>query len=197
MRAKLGTCFVVEAGEAVRDIVMLRQIFRYWPWTTGQLAQLLADIQSGRLLPLGRSLSPDGLGGLLFERELLRDWFSSKFHAAEGEMTITQVAVRLDVKQEVAYALVRAGLLETSARQVGRRTERCVSAESLAQFERRYVFGRDVARQLGCSPKAAAARLADQGVAPVAGPTLNGCRQLLFERANVMAQLTSSRPSSQ
>jgi hypothetical protein len=184
-------------SEPARDIVMLRQILRYWPWTTEQLTRFLADVQSDRLLPIGRSLSPDGLGGLLFEREMLRDWFSSTFHAAEGEMTITQVAVRLDVKQEVAYALVRAGLLKTSARQVGRRTERCASAESLAQFQQLYVFGRDVARQLGCSPKAAAAQLADQGISPVAGPTLNGCRQLLFERAKVMAQVTSPRPSCQ
>lgn len=184
-------------SEPTRDMVMLRQILRYWPWTNAQLAQFLVDVQSDRALPIGKSLNPDDLGGLLFEKEMLRDWFASTFHAAEGEMTIPQAALRLDVKQEVTYALVRAGLLETSARQVGRRAERCVSAESLAQFQRLYVFGRDVAKQLGCSPKAAAAQLTNRGISPVTGPTLNGCRQLLFERAKVMAHVSSSRPSPQ
>lgn len=186
-------------SDPTRDMVTLRQVLRYWPWTNGQLARFLVDVQSDRLLPIGRSANPDDLGGLLFMKEMLRAWFAATFRATQGEeteMTVPQAAAWLDVKQEVAYALVRAGLLETTARQTGRRRQRCVSVDSLMRFHGLYVFARDVARQLGCSPKAAATRLAERGMSPMAGPALNGCRQLLFERAGVMAHVASLQPSS-
>jgi hypothetical protein len=178
------------------DNVSLRQVLRYWPWTDEQLARLFADVQAGRMIPIGRSLDQYDIGGLQFEKTQLRDWFSCAVHGRAGELTIPQTAFQLDVKQEVAYALVRLGLLETSVRQVGRRTERCVSTASLEQFRQLYVFGRDLARQLGRSPKAVAALLASHDISPVAGPSLNSCRQLLFQRTALGAYLPFLENSS-
>ena len=105
-------------------------------------------------------------------------------------MTIPDVALKLEVKQEVAYALVRSGLLSTNDRRVGRRAERRVSMRSLGDFQQRYVFCRDLARILGRSPKSVALFLAREGVTPAAGPEVDGCRQLVFVRTEIDDCLT-------
>ena len=93
-----------------------------------------------------------------------------------------EVAMKLEVKQEVIYALARSGLLETVARQAGRRAEQRISAAGLDGFQRRFVFGRDVAEMLSRSPRSTAAFLASEGVVPVSGPGIDDCRQLVFRR---------------
>jgi hypothetical protein len=101
------------------------------------------------------------------------------------EMTLPHVALRIGVKQEVVYALVRVGLLQASLRRSGRRTEQRVKRSVLDDFEHRYIFGRDVARVLARSPRATVDFLATEGVLPVAGPGIDGCRQIVFERDQV------------
>ena len=93
--------------------------------------------------------------------------------------------MKLEVKQEVVYALALSGLLETVARHAGRRAEQRISAAGLDGFQRRFVFGRDVAEMLRRSPRATAAFLASEGVVPVAGPGIDACRQLVFRRDSV------------
>ena len=100
-------------------------------------------------------------------------------------MTIPEVATKMEVKQEVAYALVRSELLGSAARRVGRRAEQRVSSLNLHEFGLRYVFCRDLALKLGRSSRAASAFLASEGVMPVAGPGIDDCRQLVFSRAAV------------
>ena len=171
-----------------QSCVSLDHLLRYWPWTDDQVGQLLVDIAEGRLVPRGVRPSQagrKGIGALLLGIDDARQWFAERQGGQWGEITLPAAAVRLEVKQEVVYALVRTGLLVAVARRAGRRAEWRVSRAALQQFQHRYVFGRDVALMLGRSARAVAAFLASEAVTPVAGPGVDRCRQLVFLRVAV------------
>jgi hypothetical protein len=167
------------------DKVSLAHILRYWAWTDDQVGQLLVDIDLGRVVPLGAAAGSEALGALLLGSDQAKGWFASHRKKQVAEMTLPEVATKLDVKQEVVYALVRSGLMSANARRVGSRAQQRVASKSLLEFRRRHVFCRDVARVLGRSPRAVAAFLSNEGVMPVAGPGVDACRQLVFLREGV------------
>lgn len=177
----------VEATDSTT--VALDHLLRYWPWTDKQIGNLLVDIFSGAIAPAGAIKTAGGVGTLVLHVNQLNQWFSSKQGMPYDEMTLPDVALRIGVKQEVVYALVRVGLLHASLRKSGRRTEQRVKRSVLDDFEHRYIFGRDVARVLGRSPRATAAFLVTEGVLPVAGPGIDTCRQTVFERDKATACL--------
>lgn len=169
--------------------VSLDHLLRYWPWSDDQVGQLLVDLAEGRFAPRAALRGHKGIGALLLGIDDARQWFAEHQEGKEGEITLPAAAVRLEVKQEVVYALVRSGLLVAVARRAGRRAEWRLSRVALQQFQHRYVFGRDVAHMLGRSARAVAAFLVSEAVMPVAGPGVDGCRQLVFPRAAVEACL--------
>ncbi len=162
--------------------VALGHLIRYWPWTDEQIGHLLVDILNGEMMPAGVLMSGNGVGTLVLRVDQLNHWFSGKQRVPCAELTIPAIALRIEVKQEVVYALVRSGLLQSTLRKVGRRSEQRVKVAILEEFERRYIFGRDIAQLLGRSPRAVAEFLLEDGVRPVAGPSVDNCRQNVFQR---------------
>ena len=179
-----------DSCSGVDGLVALGHVISYWPWTDDQVGLLLNDIAGTRLIPAGLARDGKGVGALLLDVDRTRAWFAQRQSAPAPEMTIPDVALKLEVKQEVAYSLVRSGLLPTNDRRVGRRAERRVSMRSLGDFQHRYVFCRDLARILARSPRSVASFLVREGVVPVAGPEVDGCRQLVFVRTDVEDCLT-------
>ena len=175
----------VHAEPMDSSTVALGHLIRYWPWTDEQIGLLLVDILNGEMAPAGVLNSGDGIGTLVLCADQLDHWFFGKQRVPCAELTIPDVALRIGVKQEVAYALVRSGLLHATLRKVGRRSEQRVKVTILEEFERRYILGRDIARLLGRSPRAVAEFLLGDGVQPVAGPGVDNCRQIVFEREAV------------
>ena len=100
-------------------------------------------------------------------------------------MSLMEVAQCLEIKQEVVYSLVRSVILKAELRRVGRRNLDWVTMDELSRFSSTYVFGRDFASALKTSPRALAAKLASLGVTPIAGPGVDGCRQLLYRRCDL------------
>lgn len=97
---------------------------------------------------------------------------------------MTQVAQMLGIKQEVAYALVRLGLLRAEATTNSNRRSQVISPASLKSFRRRYVFGPELAMLLNADHRTLSKTLKSQGFKPVAGPTLPAalCRQYVWQR---------------
>lgn len=162
--------------------VAMGHLIRYWPWTNEQIGLLLVDILNGDMVPAGVLKSGKGVGILVLHVHDLDHWFASKQRVPCAELTIPDIALRMEIKQEVVYALVRSGLLQSSSRKVGRRTEQRVKALILEEFEQRYILGRDIAQFLGRSPRAVAEFLLADGVRPVAGPGVDKSRQNVFQR---------------
>lgn len=100
-------------------------------------------------------------------------------------VTVMDAAERLNMKQEVAYALIRAGVISAEVRKVRRRASMWVNMDELVRFVATYVSAREWATHLRTSPSALTRSLAELGVAPVAGPTVNGCRQVIYRRQDV------------
>lgn len=165
--------------------VGLGRLIRYWPWTDEQIGLLLVDILNGEIVPAGVLKSGKGIGTLSLHVDQLDHWFSGKQRVPCAELTIPGIALRIGVKQEVVYALVRSGLLLATLRKVGRRSEQRVKVAVLEEFERSYILCRDIAQLLGRSPRAIAKFLLADGVRPVAGPGVDNCRQIVFKRDDV------------
>lgn len=172
----------VQAESMDSTMIALGHLIRYWPWTTEQIGLLLVDILNGEMVPAGVLKSGKGVNALVLHLDQLDHWFSGKQRVPCAELTIPDIALRIGVKQEVVYALVRSGLLQATPRKVGRRLEHRVKAVILDEFERRYILGRDIAQLLGRSPRAIAEFLLADGVRPVAGPSVDNCRQNVFQR---------------
>lgn len=127
----------------------------------------------------------DRLSQVLCVRREVRTLWQQDEPTSAVYVSVVEAAHRMQVKQEVAYALVRSGLLAATSRQAGRRASLWVPVAAIAQFEQRYVCGRDLATGLRSSPRAITVKLAELGVQPVAGPGVDGCRQLFFRRADI------------
>lgn len=175
----------VHAEPMDSNTVALGHLIRYWPWAKEQIGLLLVDILNYEIAPAGVLKSGNGIGALVLYADQLDHWFSGQQWVPCAELTIPEIAVRIGVKQEVAYALVRSGLLQARLRKVGRRSEQRIKVTILEKFERQYVLGRDIARLLGRSPRAVSEFLLADGVPPIAGPGVDNCRQIVFKRDDV------------
>lgn len=172
--------------------VSLDHLLRYWPWTEAQIGKLLVALHDGALATCGKLPNVHGLGSLTLNADGVRTWFTTVSVQPPGELTLPEVANRLDVKQEVIYSLARSGIIQVTLRKSGRRPEQRVSFSELEAFESKYVFGREIAHMLNRSPRSILQFFQSEGVSPVAGPGIDDCRQILFERRAVLAALEGS-----
>lgn len=154
-------------------------MLRYGPLDEQRVCTLLKDVEAQVFKPIGHHTNSVGLAGLLFHRDQLLERYDGQ---TSSILPIPDVAVRLGVKQEVAYALVNLGLLETEISHLRSATGSRRQSESTATFHETYVFAVDLAKSLGRSPRAVIAALASDGIEPVASPTIGNCRQTLYRR---------------
>lgn len=163
---------------------------RYLIPDSDALAILLLDIEAHRLPVLGRWPNLHGLSGIALERAAFQQWMQ-QHRICLQTFSLRTAAKRLGVKEEVAYFLARSELLKTTAVRLGRRTERHLNEAALDEFSSQYVFAQTIAHKLGSSAKAVRRFLDDAGVAPVAGPGVDDCRQLVYQRGPAEKALRS------
>jgi excisionase family DNA binding protein len=149
----------------------------------GQLPSIIRAFADKQLHLYFTGSRPERLGALLINRERLCDFLESD--PIGCWLTIPEVARRLRVKQEVAYALVRHHRLPSRARRVKMRTCQVVSDDALDQFNARYISAVKLARAHGTSPRAVVCRLRRAGIQPVTGPAVDGCRQAFYLRRKI------------
>ncbi len=173
------------------SLVPLAQVLKAWRLPSGAFSGLIAALSAGEIhcnegaerdVPLGRWYVP-----VQPVKAWLLRWKADHLEV----MSVTAAARAMSIKEEVAYHLVRTGLLQTHA--PGNGTSRQVTAEGIRQFQEHYVGAVEVSRTLGTSPKALLATLA---VRPVTGPMIDGGRQYFFKRSDV-ADLLAIGPFSQ
>lgn len=159
------------------------QIARHLAMTNTEFTEMTRAISEGTLKVFS---APDDLapfGTWLLNKQEVRAWRADR-HANDQGMPVTQVAQMLGIKQEVAYALVRLGLLRAEATTNSNRRSQVISPASLKSFRRRYVFGPELAMLLNADHRTLSKTLKSQGFKPVAGPTLPAalCRQYVWQR---------------
>lgn len=164
--------------------VSLDSLLRYGPLDDQAMVELLNDIAADRIQLCGRLDRCRGIPGLLVDRQQV---IGACHRSGHDGLSVPLAAERLGVKQEVAYALIRAGLLSAEQRCHGRRSAAVVSEASIDMFNATYVFAAALARSLGRSPKAVVQALAEEQVEPIAGPSLSNCRQVVYARRDLVA----------
>lgn len=117
----------------------------------------------------------------------------AQWRKANGkDYSITEAARALGIKDQVAYHLVRHGLLECGA--APQRRARRISNNDLAAFKARYISLVEIAKRLGTSPKQI---LNSLQACPVAGPSIDGCRQYFYSRSDLAHLLPQPIPQAQ
>ena len=159
------------------DGLPLRHVLRYTNLTKAELLALVAAIIEGSFDDRGGHMTEDQpLGQVRVRQERLKSWLAEKRFSEKKGMSIDAAAKRLGVKQQVAYCLVRRGLLGSmDGGKLGRR----VLDEHLKLFSESYVSLKELARTYQVSPRAMLRRIL---VAPASGPAIDGNRQIFFQR---------------
>lgn len=177
--------------------VSVAHIAKYQISEAKQFVAMILAIQSGQLSVWVPPQARQQIGSWLLNEEEVANWRSQEQEKRPVRLSINDVALQLGVKQEVAYALVRSGILPAVVEKIGRRAAQWVNASALHQFRKRYVLGNELARLSGTSPKQIAQRLRISGILPVAGPTSASapCRQYIWKRTrNILALAAAKKP---
>ncbi|WP_322021746.1 MULTISPECIES: hypothetical protein [unclassified Burkholderia] len=156
---------------------------RYFLSQRSEFVSLIRAIQEGRLSLKRWDESAPGIAGAILGRREFLNWHRQQ--CCIGGMTVPEAADHLHIKQEVAYHLVKMGLLKGRVAVRGRRTATLITPDSLSDFEQRYISSAELAAAISLSAGKVAAVLSDLGVSPICGPKTDGSRQNIFRRSDV------------
>lgn len=171
------------------ELVSINFIAKHYLPAGGGLVELLQAINSGALHAYRNDEDePVALGQLLMMPADITLWLEERFQGSDLEfagVSVPKAAVILGIKEEVAYACVRLGLLKSNLSKIGRSTQHRVTPKAIETFRRKYILGPEIAAYLGMSPKDSLRHLWDIRFRPVAGPTLvsASCRQYVWSRS--------------
>lgn len=168
--------------------ITVRDFMRHGRLMPVEVVGLVRAVVRGCLLRVADDQCDMPIGRVILDRRAAWVWLLKLRAATQGHMSIDQAARELGLKQEVGYALAKAGLLGSCPDSSGARR---VRQQDINQFRKEYVSLRDLAEEAGVSPRSML-RLID--VQPVAGPGVDGNRQYFFKRADLMQKILSSAP---
>jgi hypothetical protein len=165
-------------------------LLRYGAWSTARLAKLICDMATGAMPVVGRLMDVHGWPAMVFDRRALLSWCAADLSGV-GVTGVPEAAKTMCVKQEVAYLLVRRGLLGSTIRRDHARKWSSVSDTQIERFNVDYVWCRELAVRLGRSPRAVSSLLVKQGVVQASGPSVDGSRQILYRRREAEASIVA------
>lgn len=157
----------------------INYVFRFLLSETDSITELFSSILSGEIDCRRIAESKEiRVSGLLINKNSLRQW---QQHSVPG-ISVQDLAIRLRVKQEVVYHLVRKNLIPTTRKG---RLGAFVRESDILEFTDTHMWARDIAELVETSPRKVIQTLRSANVEPVAGPDIDGCRQYLFLRKSV------------
>ena len=158
------------------DLVTLSWIVRYWRLRKGEFVALIKALLAHEFEILGLAEGKVMLGEVLFNPLQVKNWMLMYRATADQTLSVDEAARFLGVKQQVAYQLVRTGLLKSVKEYAaGQR----IHKSNLQSFQKNYISLAEIAIQQKISPRAA---LKAMKIKPACGPTIDGCRQYFFKR---------------
>ncbi|WP_313569616.1 hypothetical protein [Comamonas terrigena] len=169
-----------------RQWVCLDWLLRYKAPSDRAVGELINAVLSGSMQAV-REQETTCLAKVFCLRSEVQDAWSKELASPAQSITLMEASSRLQLKQEVIYALVRSGLLQADRQHVGRRHSLWLKTSELDRFRGTYVLARDLAKKWKTSPRALTKKLAAFGIKPVAGPGVDNCRQLVFRTSDVHA----------
>lgn len=147
---------------------------------------ILAAVFNGVIRVAGAATANRRICDWIFERAAVKSLLNSSALDVANEVNIVEAARILEVKQEVAYALVQQNVIKSRTQKINGRQTRLVRLIDLDAFRKSYAFGSELAMALNCSPKALTKMLVGAGIAAAGGPTSekHRCRQYYWRRSS-------------
>jgi len=169
------------------DSVSLGHVLRYWAWSNEDIASLIFSVKSHEIIPTNLLDTVPGIAAWNFKESELKNWKLKNQNGMGTWLTINQAAKVLGVKEQVAYELVRLGYLQSEVmpKQVKRGTR--IRRSTIDAFNQHYVFATKIAEAMGCSPRKVINHLASFEKHPLSGPNIDGARQVLYKREEVIS----------
>lgn len=156
----------VELGWALRHVI-----------PRDQTALFLESLLVGDLT-LHRRAGVSHLPRLLVGKGEVHDWCRTP----RAWLTIPELAERLQLKQQVAYHLVRVGLIHADKVLIGSRPTQVVATGAADEFERSFeTLSRRVSRE-GIDPRQGLRFASANGIELISGPQIDGGRQYFVRR---------------
>lgn len=166
--------------------VSLGHVLRYWAWSNEDIASLIFSVKSQEIIPTNLLDTVPGIAAWNFRESELKNWKLKNQNGTGTWLTITQAAKILGVKEQVAYELVSLGYLQSEVmpKQVKRGTR--IRRSIIDAFNQNYIFATKIAEAMSCSPRKVINHLASFGKHPLSGPKVDGARQVLYKREEVI-----------
>jgi TniQ len=161
------------------DHLTVRSFLKYGCLQQGEAVALVQAILSGDLPTYGLSDADVPVGDAKLSKQEVRTWLVTWRSAIRTTMNVDQAARRLKIKQQVAYQLVKAGLLSACN---DPHNGWQVSIEGLNRFSLEFVSLADLARERGCAPRWL---LENLSAVPVCGPNIDRTRQYFYRRVEL------------
>jgi hypothetical protein len=185
------------------DQVSMSHVLKHWAWTGEDVVALVEAVQADKIPLISMLDRGRGMNRWVFETKQLKAWLAA-LHAGLEEyawLSIPDAARVMSVKQQVAYWLTKNGYLPVSDKiATSKRSGARVRREDIEWFMNHYVFGREIAAQIGRSPLKVTRLLAVHGIFPLKGHTPEPCRLSVFRRDESIRRflmLVSGAPSGE
>ena len=114
--------------------------------------------------------------------------------AESQSLSVSQAAKDLSITNDVAYALIRNGLLNSAVECRNGVTSHRVDSNAIVKFKQTYTSGKELSKILHLTSKKAAAHMRTLGIVPVAGPSSSHlkCRQYIWPKATCLEMIKRS-----
>lgn len=155
--------------------------------------RLVIAVVEEKILPCGFALGRIGIARWLFDRAELASWIDIQNKGfRDGAMSIVEAAQELNLKQEVAYYLIHRGVLNSYIEEDTKQT--FVRTGDIEQFKRTYILTSEIASRMGV-PRASTVprRLNSIGIKPYLDPSIDLCRQYIYQRTEELERLIDER----
>ena len=163
--------------------VSIEHILRYWAWTTHEIATLINAAGTGEVEITNVLEGNVGISSWIFQEYTLKAWKAKSTQGFGTWLTVSQMAKLLNIKEQVAYDLVRKHFVNGEALHNHVKGGVRINRSEVEKFKQSFIFCTEVAQALGVSSrKARSILLADFYIEPISGPGIDDSRQLLYFR---------------
>ena len=179
-RKDVARLFIQASSSAQSDTENVRRILRYWMLSAQEGVAFIEALLEGAVTAYCSNVRPVPVGAAAVHIAEAKAWLQKRRSEHRIGLSVDQAARTLGIKQEVAYGLVRSGLLGAiNMTGMGYR----VMPEDIDRFRTTYVSLADLSRERRTSPRALLPLVAAQAVC---GPSVDGQRQYFFARSALL-----------
>ena len=144
-------------------------------------------IESGEVPVAGITVGSNipNFSSLFFLPEVITQFMSAHKKTRLGFYSVPEVAARLGIKQQVAYHLVKSGLLTSIVVGTEKRPVFEVTESDVSLFQDHFVQLSQFAKSSGAPGRVIKKNLEALGILPVAGPDVDGCIKIFYRKSDL------------